>query len=206
MSNLKKTREAYQKVAATYAKAQLERGHLVKHIAKFSALVKQDGLVLDVGCGPGMDTAVLKQHQLNSIGLDYSLAMMQTGRHAYNRQLPFVQADMRHLPLSGKVDGIWACASMLHLDRADVLPTLQEFHRVLQVDGIVYISVKLGSGERWVNETYGQSLPRFFTFWQPETLDPLLEMAAFDIIDGWQEMGRKDMWLVRYARKRELSS
>ena len=205
MRNAEKTRETYQKIAAAYAQAQQDRGPLASQIAKFAALVKPGGLVLDVGCGPGMDTAVFLQHHLAPVGLDFSHEMMRTGRESYGIQLPFVQTDMRRLPLGCMADGIWACASLLHLDRVELLPTLREFHRVLHPGGILYLSVKLGSGEGWAPTAYGQPLPRFFTYWRPETLDPVLETAAFDSIDGWQEQGEKDAWLVRYARKRELA-
>jgi ubiquinone/menaquinone biosynthesis C-methylase UbiE len=203
MNNLDKTRETYRQIAAVYAQAQQTRGQLTAHIERFVSLLPPAGLVLDVGCGPGGDTAVLQSHQLNAIGLDFSHEMMRVGRDDYGSRAPFVQADMRRLPFAGQINGLWVCASLLHLERADVLPTLQEFHRVLKPGGILYLSVKLGSGEKWVPTAYGQPLPRFFIYWQPETLDPLLETAAFDLIDGWQEQGERDVWLVRYVRKRE---
>ena len=34
-------------------------------------------------------------------------------------------------------------------------------------------------------------------------IDPLLETAAFQIIDGWEEPAKHDVWLVRYACKQE---
>lgn len=203
MNNLAKTRETYRQIASAYAQAQQARGELNGQIERFMSLLPSGATVLDVGCGPGVDTAVLQSHHLNAIGLDFSQEMMQTGRDEHGIRVPFAQADMRRLPFVGQVDGLWVCASLLHLERADVQPTLHEFHRVLKAGGILYLSVKLGSGEKWQPTAYGQPLPRFFTYWQPETLDPLLETAAFDIIDGWQQQGTRDVWLVRYARKRE---
>ncbi len=201
MNHLEKTQETYRQIAAAYAQAQQNRDQLADQVSRFVALLPPGGLVLDVGCGPGMDTAVFQAQHLTAIGLDFNHEMMRVGREVHSIQVPFAQADMRHLPFAGRVDGIWACASLLHLDREDLLPTLREFYRVLRPGGVVYLSVKLGSGEKWVLTAYGQPLPRFFTFWQPETLDPLLETAAFHIIDGWEEQGQRDTWLVRYGRK-----
>ncbi|MCP4419811.1 MAG: hypothetical protein GY805_24630, partial [Chloroflexi bacterium] len=70
--------------------------------------------------------------------------------------------------------------------------------------GILYLSVKLGSGEKWVSSAHDSTYGRFFTYWQPETLDPLLETAGFKVVDGWQEAGKRDNWLVRYGRKGEI--
>ena len=203
MSNLQKTRQTYQQIAAVYAQAQQARGHLAAQIERFVELVKPGGVVFDVGCGPGFDTAVLQNHQLTAVGLDFTHEMMQVGRNEYGIRVPFSQIDMRRLPFGSVADGLWVCASLLHLARADVLPTLYEFHRVLKPGGILYLSVKLGDGERWVPSSYERPYPRFFTYWQPEALDNMLETAVFDIIDGWQEPGRTEPWLVRYARKKE---
>lgn len=206
MNQLEQTRQTYRHIATAYAQAQQDQGHreeMHAQLEKFVALLP-GAIVFDVGCGPGMDTAVLRHHHhLQAIGLDYSHEMMLAGREGLGHQGPFVQADMRRLPMGGRVDGLWVCASLLHLAREDVLPTLHEFHRVLRPGGILYLSVKLGDGAAWVMNPYDQTHPRFFTYWQPELLDALLETAAFHIIDGWQEPGRRDTWLVRYARKEE---
>ena len=201
MNAQNKTQETYRRIAVDYAQAQKERGQLLAQIEQFVSLLPSGGLVLDVGCGPGWDTAVLQSHHLTAIGLDLNHEMMRVGRTEHNIQQPFAQVDMRRLPFVGQIDGIWACASLLHLERNDMLPTLREFHRVLKPDGIAYLSVKLGHGEKWTSTSYNRPLSRFFTFWQPETLDPLLETAAFQIVDGWIEQGQRDTWLVRYARK-----
>ncbi|MCA9899115.1 MAG: class I SAM-dependent methyltransferase [Ardenticatenaceae bacterium] len=202
MNYLKQTQETYRQIAADYALAWQKRGSMLAELEKFVSLLPAGATVLDVGCGPGKDTAVLQAHNLNAIGLDYSYEMMQVGRDEYGRTVPFCQADMRHLPIGPQVDGIWACASLLHLHRDDFLPTLQQFWRVLRPGGILYLSVKQGDGEKWVLTTkYGHDLPRFFTFWQPETLDLLLETAAFSILAGWAYQGEHDAWLDRFAQK-----
>jgi ubiquinone/menaquinone biosynthesis C-methylase UbiE len=204
MNNLEKTRETYRQIAAAYAAAWQKGGTVEAELQKFVALLPEGATVLDVGCGPGLDTAVLQSHHLHTIGLDYSHEMMRVGRDEHNCLAPFIQADMRRLPVGQQIDGIWASAALLHLQRDDMLPTLHEFWRALKPAGVLYLSVKQGVGEEWVRtEKYGRNLPRFFTFWQSETLEPLLQTAAFDIIDGWQEQGERDVWLVRYARKRE---
>ncbi len=206
MNQLEQTRQTYRHIATAYAQAQQERGaseEMKAQLEKFAALLSPGAIVLDVGCGPGMDTAVLRHHHLQAIGLDYSHEMMLAGREGLGNQVPFTQADMRRLPVADNVDGLWVCASLLHLVREEVLPTLHEFHRVLRPGGVLYLSVKLGDGAAWVTNPYDQTHQRFFTYWQPELLDSLLETAAFHILDGWQEAGRRDTWLVRYARKEE---
>lgn len=196
-----RTRETYARIAAVYARQRQHRDVVAGHAEKFAALLPAGGLVLDVGCGPGMDTAVLQDLGLRAVGLDYSLAMMVAGREELGLRLHFVQADMRHLPLACCADGLWCCAALLHLPRADVPAALQGFHRVLHPGGVLYLSVKLGEGEAWTSQSYGQHAPRFFTYWQPDALDELLVAANFTIIDGWEDTGDAVQWLVRFARR-----
>jgi ubiquinone/menaquinone biosynthesis C-methylase UbiE len=196
------TMATYDEIAVDYAERWQERGILRKHIDRFATLLSPGSVVCDIGCGPGFDTAVFQDRGFNAIGLDYSWGMMQAGRSAHGMTHSFVQVDMRDLPL-GKtaVDGLWLCASLLHLPRKDVAPALQNFARVLKPGGILYLSVKMGEDARWMPNPYKDDLLRYFTYWQPETLDPLLIQAGFQIVDGWQNQDNRDSWLVRFAQK-----
>lgn len=196
------TTSTYDQIATNYADRWQDRGLLEADMQQFADLLPSAGLVCDVGCGPGFDTAVLRQKGIKAIGLDRSWGMMQAGRVEHGIDAPFVQVDMRALPL-GKtaVSGLWVSASLLHLPRADVPVVLQNFAYVLQPNGILYLSVKLGDDAKWMPALNYEALSRFFTYWQPKTLDPLLAEAGLDIIDGWQRNGRYDRWLVRLARR-----
>lgn len=191
----------YNQIAATYAQLWQDRSVLAADVAQFAALAGPNGRVLDIGCGAGFDTAVLHQHGLRAIGVDLSWEMMQAGRQQ-GVAAQFVQADMRALPFGaglGGLDGLWACASLLHLPRPEVPAALQTFARLLRPGGAFYLSVKLGDDEGWTTEKYGRR--RFFTYWQPETLDPLLAAAGFQIVSGSIRQGRHDTWLSRLAQK-----
>ena len=198
----------YNQIAATYAQLWQDRSVLAADVAQFAALAGPNGRVLDIGCGAGFDTAVLHQHGLRAIGVDLSWGMMQAGRQqgvaaqgvaAQGVAVQFVQADMRALPFVADLDGLWACASLLHLPRPEVPAALQTFARLLRPGGAFYLSVKLGDDEGWTTEKYGRR--RFFTYWQPETLDPLLTAAGFQIVSGSTRQGRHDTWLSRLAQK-----
>jgi ubiquinone/menaquinone biosynthesis C-methylase UbiE len=103
MNHLDQTRQTYRRIAAAYAQAQQNREPMNAQLDQFAALLPPGAVVLDVGCGPGMDTAVLRTtHHLQAIGLDYSHEMMLAGREGLGHQGPFVQADMRRLPVGSQ--------------------------------------------------------------------------------------------------------
>ena len=198
--NLRVTRQTYEKIAAVYAERNRDRSALEEEVAQFVALVKPGGWVVDVGCGPGFDTAVFQQYNLKTVALDYTYAMMQTGRIELGIETNFVQGDMRYLPFASQIDGLWVSASLLHLNRADVPQTLAQFYRILQEEGILYLAVKQGEGDEWTAVSYDQDVPRYFTYWQEADLDALLEEVGFTIVHGWLSEGRST-WIVRLARK-----
>ena len=60
-------------------------------------------LHLDAGCGTGVLMGMLRKIGWSSVGIDLSLAMLQTGRRRRG-SLPVAAADLRALPFRGAVD------------------------------------------------------------------------------------------------------
>jgi SAM-dependent methyltransferase len=156
-------------------------------------------LIVDVGCGPGFDTATFHREGLSAIGADLSANMLKLAREQY--QGDFILADMRRLPLAQKVGGLWVSASMLHIPLDDVPETLRNFSHFLLPGGLLYLSLKLGNNADWRTGPYGEA--RFFTYYQPERLDKMIREAGFQIVEGWQSGVLEDQtqWLMRFARK-----
>ena len=65
-----------------------------------------------------------------------------------------------------KYDGIWACASILHLNKQEIQAVLRKMLAALKADGIIYTSFKYGDYEGMRNE-------RFFTDFTEETFADL---------------------------------
>ena len=61
--------------------------------------------------------------------------------------VPLIQADMRHLPFrKGSFDGLWVCASLLHIPKEQAGEVLRELSRVVY-PGHISLAVKRGEGE-----------------------------------------------------------
>lgn len=80
---------------------------------RFLALVPKGGFVLDAGCGSGRDARAFKQRGYRVAAFDASpelaaLASEYIGHYVAVRTF----ADVDEV---GLYDGIWACASLLHL-------------------------------------------------------------------------------------------
>jgi hypothetical protein len=84
------------------------------------------------------------------------------------------------MPFIKEFDGIWACASLLHVSRADTLRVWPNFIRVLKTRGIWYLSFKLGTDEEFRNG-------RLFNDYTESSLVATVDsFAGLTIVDIWQ--------------------
>lgn len=161
--------------------------------------------VLDLGCGPGRDMDHLTQLGCRVVGLDLSPRMLDEAR----RRLPLsslILADLSASPLSPRsFEGVWACASLLHLPRCQLPLALAEIARLLQQpDGVLFLALKRGHGERWQAASDGSR--RFYTFYRFPELGTVLHQAGFQIVEDWtdpDQAGRGRSWINLVARLRE---
>jgi len=163
--------------------------------------VAAGGLVIDVGAGPGWHTREWQRRGRRAIALDLSRGLLDEARAL--GVAPLLRADMRRLPLADAcADGLWVCASFLHIPRADAPQTLREFARVLKPGGALYIGVKGGRGEKFTLPIV--EAPRYFVFWDDVGFDDAMSDAGFRIVERWNDAPeakatRAAPWLNRVA-------
>ena len=58
------------------------------------------------------------------------------------------------LDLPETYDGIWACASLLHVKRAELRYVIARLTQHLNSGGMPYMSFKYGGGEYWMDGIY----------------------------------------------------
>ena len=191
-----KTRDTYDAVAAEFLQNTRDRSVICGWLDRFASSLPAGTLVLDLGAGPGFDSAELRERGFEAISVDLSLGMLRAGVREFPG--PRVQSDLRRLPFpSRSVCGVWANASLLHLSKAEASLALREIRRVLRPSGILYMSVKRGSGTEWESERYGK--PRWFQYWSDPELDAALQAAGFRVNAAWVNETTRDTWLIRLA-------
>lgn len=134
--------------------------------------------ILDAGCGPGRDAALLRLAGAEVVGFDLARAMLNQARHLDDAG-HLCQGDLRRLPVaSNSFDAVWCFAALGHLPPAAIPHALTEFHRVLN-NGWLYIVIRQGTGIRATS--WDGSLPRYFTDLTPDGLADTLHTADFTI-------------------------
>ncbi len=117
--------------------------------ARFLAHVPAGGLVLDAGCGSGRDSREFMAQGFRVRAFDASAALARLASDLIGQAVAtrtFDQVDE-----TACYDGIWACASLLHLREHEVPVALERLWSALKPEGVIYLSFKLGVGERTHN-------------------------------------------------------
>ena len=130
--------QAYQqRTAARYISARYDA---------FLALLPAKAEILDAGCGPGRDSRAFIERGHRVSAVDASTAMVELASKEIGQAailLPFERIEFAE-----KFDGVWANASLLHVASDQIDDVLRRLIRSLKVGGILFMSVKLGDGER----------------------------------------------------------
>lgn len=180
---LKKTINTYDQIAADYVQATSNL-QPEEEFTTFSQMVVTGNTVLDAGCGGGRDCRAFAERGFRVIGIDLSIEMLKIAR-SMAPGCEFQQTDLRNIPLAdNSVDGIWCCASLLHLKRKEVRRALLEFRRVLKEGGVCCILIKKGTGEKFIKDSRSQGKPRFYSYFQPDEIRELCQSLAFEILVG----------------------
>jgi SAM-dependent methyltransferase len=190
------TIRAYEARADRYLAAH---GELAPDLAawqdRFVELVGVGGTVLELGSGPGTDADRLEALGLRILRSDATRAFADRLRGLGHEVLDL---DVRRDPLPSPLDGAFANAVLLHLDRDELAAALLRLRAALVPEGILACTVKEGDGEEWHDRKLG--LPRHFTYWRELPLRDALETAGFAIESIEHRRGVTDDWLQVLAR------
>jgi len=147
--------------------------------------------ILDAGCGSGRDAKAFAErgHIVDAFDASADLAALAS-KHcgfevAVRRFADFAEIDA--------YDGIWCCASLLHVPADEMGPTISRLWRGLRPGGCAYMSFKVGAGER----THGG---RRFTDADDATLRAwLAALPHVESIDTWisedRRPDRSEAWI-----------
>ena len=132
-------------------------------LTAFGSALPEDGVVLDVGCGPGqIGTFVGRASGRTVVGVDLSAAM---ARRAAGRLAGGLAGDVLGLPIaSGSVAGIVAFYSLIHLPRHELVAGVRELARALRPGGQLLASFHEGEGEAHLDEFLGEAVRVSATF------------------------------------------
>lgn len=133
--------EYYENNAKRYV-AETISADMSKQYQRFLPLLKEKARILDVGSGSGRDACYFQNQGYQVTALEPSKNLCREIRKVFSGEI--VCSDIQNYRPDKGFDGIWACASFLHLQEKEVLWFFEKINLYLNDNGIVYLSGKSG--------------------------------------------------------------
>mgnify|MGYP000017619409 FL=1 len=109
---------------------------------EFLPHLKANANILDAGCGSARDSLYFKKQGFNVTAFDASASLVKLAEKLLNQKVEL--ATFESFANEQKFDGIWACASLLHVPKQELNSILNKLSGLLNVGGIFYCSFKYG--------------------------------------------------------------
>ena len=150
---------------------------MTAHYRAFLSHVSPGGRILDLGCGAGSASLYFTRMGYDVLAVDGCRELCE---HTHRRAgCPVRKMRFEELDFVDAFDGVWACASLLHLRKAELPSVLRLIRKALKKNGVFYASFKYGEAEREKNG-------RVFSDFTEASLRGLLdETGGFQVIDLW---------------------
>ena len=146
--------------------------------SRFTKYLKQSDYILDLGCGSGRDTKAFLDQGFSVDAIDGSEELCKKASEYTGIQVK--HQYFQDINEEDKYDGVWACASLLHVAYDELTDVFTRIHKVLKQNGIIYMSFKLGDSDVIRDG-------RCFTDMNDLRFDALnVQKLGFEEIDRWQ--------------------
>jgi ubiquinone/menaquinone biosynthesis C-methylase UbiE len=197
------TIKVYEETAQNYCKNNFAMKKRVRDLADFFIRNLHGRKILDIGCGPGRDAKYFCGRGLEVTGIDLTLNFIKIASVDVP-EAEFLPMDMRQLDfLENSFDGIWLDASFIHVPKKEARKTLVGFKKVLKPDGLMFISGKVGTGEKFVQKTDDCGRARFFVFYPETEFKDLIELSGFSLLKTTidKDEDGNNVWINIFAIK-----
>lgn len=194
-----KTIDYYNQNAQAFVDATLDVD-LTALYDEFLPLIPKNGTLLDAGCGSGRDAFIFKERGFNVDAFDISPEIAKLASEYLNQKVAV--SSFQALDDVDRYDGIWCCASLIHVAKNDLTEVFNNLARALKPQGIVYVSFKYGDGEREHNG-------REFTDLNEQTLESIIKGTDLFILKSWQSADQRperasEIWLNAILHRRTI--
>jgi len=144
---------------------------------RFLQHLRKNALILDFGCGTGRDSRYFLQKGYRVEACDGSVEMVRIATQITG--IPVRQMMFSELDDCERYDGIWACASILHVPFTELPDIFRRMKIAVKTGGILYVSFKYGQFE-------GIRNGRCFTDMDEERLGQILQATEpLEILETW---------------------
>ncbi len=169
----------------------------------FLSLMPRCAHILDFGCGSGRDIKYFRSKGFRAEGIDGSDEMCY--RASIYTETKVRKMLFQDLSDIASFDGIWACASVLHLDSQELRQVLKKMAAATIDEGAMYLSFKYGDFEgeregRFYNDMTESKFRRIMSSIPSLTLEE--SWVSSDVKPGREN----DKWLNLILKKHSVDT
>ena len=165
----------------------------------FEKYLKGKGAILDIGFGSGRDSLYFKSKGYEVYSIDPEESFVKHGKELGLKHIYQLKAE--EIQFKSLFDGIWACASLLHVSSKSLIDVFAKCANALKTNGVMYVSFKYGDFEGVRNGRYYLDLTE-------NTLINFAKEAGLSVIETTitndVRPQKKEKWLNAIIRKRDL--
>ncbi len=194
---MNKTIQYYDQNAEEFISSTIE-ADMQEARERFLTYVRPGSRILDAGCGSGRDSLAFMKLGYSVDAFDASEEICRLSSEI----LGFPVSCKRFEELTGEseYDGIWACASLLHVRKENLPDVMERLKKLLKPSGILYASFKEGTAERIKGD-------RFFHDMTAESCHDLFSESGFDVLEITESEDVRDnrngeIWINAIGRKK----
>jgi len=191
------TLEYYDKNAIAFfaETVNIDMSSLYKRV---EAYLKPNAHILDLGCGSGRDSKYFLNRGYHVTAVDGSEQLCQLASEVIGQEV--LHLRFRDLNFHEEFDAVWACASLLHVEKGQMTAVLQRIFKSIKPGGILYASYKYGDTQR-IKEN------RLFNDYMERDLEMLFSGIDGAVVKEWWISGdvraerKNERWLNVVVRK-----
>lgn len=176
----------------------------MKHLyAPFLASIPKGGRILDAGCGSGRDSLAFLQRGFAVLSIDSAVEMVKATSVLTGQEASLLSFE--DIEFNAEFDGVWACASLLHVARQELPEILLRLTKALRRKGVLYVSFKHGNSQRLDQGRFFNDMTHDLLHSQLASIPELTVLDIWTTLDVRAECDRPQDWLNALVQKRVLA-
>ncbi len=174
MAAIDKNVEYYDKNADSFFEGSV-KADMSEVRQRFLKYIPDGGRILDAGCGSGRDSKAFLDAGYDVVSFDASEEMCKRASNYIGKDV--MNLRFEDISFDKEFDGIWACATLLHVPMDELPVIMKKLHNALKENGAFYASFKYGEGTTFRGE-------RKFSDFTEKSVIPLFGDAGFEIVSN----------------------
>ncbi len=146
------------------------------HYTAFLEKLSEEAHILDVGCGSGRDSLYFKKLGYKITAMDISTQLCKLASEYIGQEV--LELSFQDMAFEAEFDGIWACASLLHVPSGELPAITGKLKKALKVGGILFASFKYGDFE-------GERSGRYFYDLTEQKAEQIFRDSGFKVEKMW---------------------